>query len=134
MDEYTLEIRELDRRIAALKSAPDGGDPALLAELEDERNILKTLYSAALEFLERGDQDPRLAADLEPLGFSPWGLKAAYDFVYELMEELPVPHAGRTSELLRGIRSLDPAAEVSARLAKRELSWAPHRQAQPPEV
>jgi hypothetical protein len=122
MDEYEIEIRAVDRRIAALKMAPDGGDPILLAELEHESHVLKTVYALALSLEERGAADPWVREGLAQLAFAPWGLKAAYDFIYDLVEELPVPDSRRTGDLLRSIRELDPVAELRTRLAEREVS------------
>jgi hypothetical protein len=94
----------------------------LLRELEDERNLLRTIFEKALALEERGSQEPWLRTSLGLLGFTPWGIKAAYDFIYELVEEIPVPPSREASGVLRAIRALDPVAALTARLAERGLS------------
>jgi hypothetical protein len=81
MDEYLIEINEVRRTLARLKS--EKADEALIEEYEAELRNLRALYQAAVDTLEAGRAEPRMRSALSELGFGDWTLPNVYSFVYE---------------------------------------------------
>jgi hypothetical protein len=81
MDEYTLEINELRRRIAKLKF--DRAPLEIIEELEAQLRILKSIYDATWSLFQVGEQDGRLRGRFEELAFGAWTLHNVYFYVYE---------------------------------------------------
>lgn len=99
MDEYTLEINELRRRIAKLKF--DRAPLNVIEELEAQLRILKAIYDATWAVYQEGERDARLPARFGALGLGAWTFDNVYFYVYEEAVELdPAGHdlASRISE------------------------------------
>ena len=91
MDEYTLEINELRRRIAKLKF--DRAPLDVIEELEAQLRILKAIYDATWALFQRGEDDARLRARFQELDLGAWTFDNVYFFVYEEAVELePAGH------------------------------------------
>jgi hypothetical protein len=99
MDEYTLEINELRRRIAKLKF--DRAPVDVIEELEAQLRILKAIYDATWSVYQEGERDSNLPARFKALGFGAWTFDNVYFYVYEEAVKLdPEGHdlASRISE------------------------------------
>ena len=70
MDEYSLEISELRRRIAKLKF--DRAPLDVIEELEAQLRILKAIYDATWMLFQGGERDARLPARFQDLGLGSW--------------------------------------------------------------
>ena len=81
MDEYTLEINDLRRRIAKLKF--ERASLTIIEELEAQLRILKAIYDSASALFAAGEKDPRLPAGLNEQQFGAWSLDNVYSYVYE---------------------------------------------------
>src|SRR5947209_15287584 len=81
MDEYTLEISELQRRIAKLKF--DRAPLDVIEELEAQLRILKAIYDATWALFQRGEPDAELRARFRALDFGAWTFDNVYFYVYE---------------------------------------------------
>ena len=86
MDEWQLEMQEIERNIAALRARD--GDPVVIDELEAELRILKSLYQTAGDLFDGGLDDARLRRDFELLGLGTWTFQNVYTFVYERALEI----------------------------------------------
>ena len=86
MDEWQLEMQEIERNISALRARD--GDPVVIDELEAELRILKSLYLTSGELFEAGLSDPPLRADFDRLGLGAWTFQNVYTFVYERALEI----------------------------------------------
>ena len=99
MDEYTLEISQLQRRIAKLKF--DRAPLDVIEELEAQLRILKAIYDATWMLFQGGERDARLPARFQDLGLGSWTFDNVYFYVYEEAVKLdPAGHdlASRISE------------------------------------
>jgi|ERR671937_179045 hypothetical protein len=81
MDEYTVEINDLRRRIARLKF--ERASQTIIEELEAQLRILKAIYDSAVGLYAAGEQDPRLQAALDEQQLGSWTFDNVYAFVYE---------------------------------------------------
>jgi signal transduction histidine kinase len=81
VDEYQLEITQIQRTLARLKA--DKAEAALIEEYEAELRNLRALYQAAVDTLDSGQAEPRMRGALQDLGFGDWTLANVYSFVYE---------------------------------------------------
>lgn len=88
MDEYQVEIRDLQRTLARLREAD--ADAPLIEEYEAELRNLSAIYQAATDTLCQGKHDLRVRQALSGLGFGDWTLANVYSFVYELSMEIPL--------------------------------------------
>jgi hypothetical protein len=86
MDEWQLEMQEIERDISALRARD--GDPVVIDELEAELRILKSLYLTAGDLFDAGLDDGRLRRDFEQLGLGAWTFQNVYTFVYERALEI----------------------------------------------
>jgi hypothetical protein len=86
MDEWQLEMQEIERNLASLRARD--GDLAVIDELEAELRILKSLYLTAADLFDEGLEDPRLRRDFERLGLGGWTFQNVYTFIYERAIEL----------------------------------------------
>ncbi|HXA43738.1 MAG TPA: hypothetical protein VNV65_12595 [Candidatus Solibacter sp.] len=86
MDEWQLEMQEIERNISALRARD--GDPVVIDELEAELRILKSLYLTAGDVFDAGLDDSRLRLDFEQLGLGTWTFQNVYTFVYERALEI----------------------------------------------
>jgi hypothetical protein len=81
MDEYTLEINELRRRIAKLKF--DRAPLDVIEELEAQLRILKAIYDSTWALYQEGERDARLPARFRELELGAWTFDNVYFYVYE---------------------------------------------------
>jgi hypothetical protein len=81
MDEYTLEIAELRRRIAKLKF--EHASVVIIDELEAQLRILRAIYDSTAHLYAQGEADPRLPAAFGKLELGDWNFDNVYFFVYE---------------------------------------------------
>jgi len=81
MDEYSLEISELRRRIAKLKF--DRAPLDVIEELEAQLRILKAIYDATWVLFQGGERDTHLPARFQDLGLGAWTFDNVYFYVYE---------------------------------------------------
>ncbi len=86
MDEWQLEMQEIERNISALRARD--GDLVVIDELEAELRILKSLYLTAGDVFDAGLNDSRLRRDFEQLGLGTWTFQNVYTFVYEQALEI----------------------------------------------
>ncbi len=86
MDEWQLEMQEIERNISALRARD--GDPIVIDELEAELRILKSMYLTAAGLLDAGLNDARLRRDFEQVGLGTWTFQNVYSFVYERALEI----------------------------------------------
>ena len=86
MDEYTVEINDLRRRIAKLKF--ERASETIIEELEAQLRILKAIYDSAAGLYAAGERDPRLQAGLDEQQLGSWTFDNVYAFVYEQAVEL----------------------------------------------
>lgn len=109
MDEYQLEMREIQHRIHELEAKR--GDPVILDELEGQLRILRSFYDTALRVLDRGENDQVLRRGLAAMGFGAWNLQNVYSLVYETAMEI---EPGR-----RELSSLIPEVDFESMLRER---------------
>jgi hypothetical protein len=81
MDEYTLEINDLRRRIAKLKF--ERAPVTIIEELEAQLRILKAIYDSASGLHAAGEADPRLQASFRERELGDWNFDNVYAFVYD---------------------------------------------------
>ena len=86
MDEWQLEMDEIQGRLAALKA--HDGDPVIIDELEAELRILDAFYTTALNVFEAGMADEAAHQGLVAERWGDWTLGNVYSFVYEKAMEL----------------------------------------------
>ena len=102
MDDYQKEIADLETQVEQLVEAE--GDAKTIAELTMQLEILKAIYSRALDLLARGRGDEGLRYGLRIQGYGDWTLDNVYAFVYERAVELePRAH----SAFVGGIKTTD---------------------------
>ncbi|TMB86807.1 MAG: hypothetical protein E6J18_00475 [Chloroflexi bacterium] len=102
MDDYQKEIADLEAQVERLVEAE--GDAKTITELTMQLEILKAIYSRALDLLARGRTDEGLRYGLRIQGYGEWSLDNVYAFVYERSVELE-PKAHRA--FVGGIRTTD---------------------------
>ena len=93
MDEWQLEMQEIQRNISALRARE--GDPVVIDELEAELRILESFYATAWDVFEAGEDDPETRRNFTALGMGDWTFTNVYSFVFE-----------RAMEIERGRREL----------------------------
>src|SRR5437870_12586180 len=81
MDEYTLEINDLRRRIAKLKF--ERASLTIIEELEAQLRILKAIYDSAGALFAAGENDRRLRASFAEQELGDWSFANAYAYVYD---------------------------------------------------
>ena len=102
MDDYQKEIADLETQVERLVEAE--GDATTIAELSMQLEILRAIYSRALDLLARGRSDEALRYGLRIQGYGDWTLDNVYAFVYERSVELePKAH----SAFVGGIKAAD---------------------------
>jgi hypothetical protein len=102
VDDYQKEIADLETQVEQLVEAD--GDAKTIAELSMQLDILRAIYSRALDLLARGRADEALRYGLRIQGYGDWNLDNVYAFVYERSVELePRAH----SAFVGGIRATD---------------------------
>jgi hypothetical protein len=87
MDEYTKEIRDLQREVDDLVEAE--GDKKEIEDLQIQIDVLSAIYRQAQELYDRGRADAELRRGLKLRGYGDWTLDNVYAFVYEQAVELP---------------------------------------------
>ena len=106
MDEWQLEMQEIERNIAGLLAR--NGDPVIIDELEAEVRILRALYLAAHDLHDAGLVDDALRGDFEAIGMGDWTFGNVYSYVYENAIEI---EPGR-----RELSSLVPELDYAGRI------------------
>ena len=102
MDDYQKEIADLETQVEQLVEAE--GDVKTIAELSMQLEILKALYTRAIDLYQRGAKDEGLRYGLRIQGYGDWTIDNVYAFVYERSVELePKAH----SAFVGDIRSTD---------------------------
>ena len=102
MDDYQKEIADLEAQVEQQVEAD--GEAKTIAELTMQLEILKAIYSRALDLLGRGRKDDALRYGLKIQGYGDWTLDNVYAFVYERSVELePRAH----SAFVGGIKTTD---------------------------
>jgi len=102
VDDYQKEIADLEAQVERLVEAE--GDAKTIAELSMQLEILKAIYSRALDLLASGRKDDALRYGLRIQGYGDWTLDNVYAFVYERAVELePRAH----SAFVGGIKTTD---------------------------
>ena len=86
MDEWQLEMQEIQRNISRLRAAD--GDPVVIDELEAELRILESFYATAWDVYEAGENDPQARQNFAQLGMGAWTFTNVYSFVYERALEI----------------------------------------------
>lgn len=86
MDEWQLEMEEIQRRVASLKA--HDGDLIIIDELEAELRILNALYVTSLEVFEAGRRDVEAHGGLVAERWGEWNFRNVYSYVYERAMEL----------------------------------------------
>jgi hypothetical protein len=86
VDDYQKEIADLETQVEQLVEAE--GDARTIAELTMQLEILKAIYSRAVDLLKRGEKDEGLRYGLRIQGYGDWNLDNVYAFVYERSVEL----------------------------------------------
>ena len=81
MDEYTLEINDLRRRIAKLKF--ERASVTIIEELEAQLRILKAIYDSATALFADGEKDRQLQARFGERDLGGWTFDNVYFYVYE---------------------------------------------------
>jgi|ERR1035437_8473497 hypothetical protein len=81
VDDYQKEIADLEAQAEQLVDAD--GDARTIAELTMQVEILKAIYSRAIDLLARGVTDEALRYGLRIQGYGDWNLDNVYAFVYE---------------------------------------------------
>ena len=109
MDDYAREISDLKSEIEAMQEVEE--DPAEIAELEMQAEILTELYRRARELYVEGEGNEELQRSLQVRGYGDWTLENVYAFIYESAVDLPGQghHA-----FVGGIRESDFAGLLSA--------------------
>lgn len=79
MDEYTIEMHDLQRQIARLKF--EKAELPLIEELEAELRILRAIYSATVQL--HAEKTALLARRLQERGLGEWTFDNVYSYVYE---------------------------------------------------
>ena len=102
MDEYSQEINEIQSQIDAMVEAEE--DANLIADLEMQLQILRTLYQQATMLLAEGEGNPELRRNLAMRGYGDWTLDNVYAFVYERSVEL---ESKAHSAFVGGIKTTD---------------------------
>ena len=87
MDDYQKEIADLELQVEQLVEAE--GDAKTIAELSMQLEILRAIYSRALDLLGRGQLDDALRYGLRIQGYGEWTLDNVYAFVFETAVDLP---------------------------------------------
>jgi hypothetical protein len=90
MDEWQLEMQEIQRNISGLRARD--GDPVIIDELEAELRILESFYATAWEVYEAGEDDPQARRGFAELGMGEWTFTNVYSFVYERAMEIELGH------------------------------------------
>ena len=86
MDEWQLEMQEIQRNISALRTR--NGDPVIIDELEAELRILHSLYTTTWEIFEAGEGDAQTRRSFAQLGMGEWTFENVYSYVYERAMEI----------------------------------------------
>jgi hypothetical protein len=86
MDEWQVEMQEIQRNISALRLRQ--GDPVIIAELEAELRILQSLYATSCDVFEAGEASAEVRRDFAALGLGEWSFASVYSFVYERALEI----------------------------------------------
>jgi hypothetical protein len=86
MDEWQLEMEEIQRRLALLKA--HDGDLIIIDELEAELRILNSLYVTSLEVCEAGQRDAEAHRGLVAERWGEWNFRNVYSYIYEKAMEL----------------------------------------------
>jgi DNA mismatch repair ATPase MutS len=81
MDEYTVEINDLRRRIGRLKF--ERASLTIIEELEAQLRILKAIYDSASGLYAAGENDQRLQAAFSEQNLGEWTFDNVYFYVYE---------------------------------------------------
>ncbi len=81
MDEYTLEITDLRRRIAKLKF--ERASVTIIEELEAQLRILRSIFDSATALFTAGETDGRLRASFRDRQLGNWTFENVYFYVYE---------------------------------------------------
>jgi hypothetical protein len=92
VDEYSQEINDLQAQVDAMVEADE--DKKLIADLEIQLQILRTIYQQATRLLAEGQSDPDLRQSLALRGYGDWTLDNVYAFVYETSVDLPTEPRG----------------------------------------
>ena len=79
-------------------------DANLIADLEMQLQILRTLYQQATMLLAEGEGNPELRRNLAMRGYGDWTLDNVYAFVYERSVEL---ESKAHSAFVGGIKTTD---------------------------
>jgi len=102
VDDYQKEIVDLETQVDRL--VEEEGDARTIAELSMQLEILKAIYSRAIDLLAHGRTDEALRYGLRIQGYGDWNLDNVYAFVYERAVELePRVH----SAFVGGIKTTD---------------------------
>jgi hypothetical protein len=102
VDDYQKEIADLEAQVEQLVEAE--GDVKTIAELSMQLDILKAIYSRAVDVYTRGKRDEGLRYGLRIQGYGEWNIDNVYAFVYERAVELePRAH----SAFVGGIKTAD---------------------------
>jgi hypothetical protein len=109
VDDYQKEIADLEAQVDQLVEAE--GDARTIAELSMQLEILKAIYSRAVDLLDRGKKDQDLRYGLRIQGYGDWNLDNVYAFVYERAVELEPQQHGA---FVGGIRSADFALMLNS--------------------
>ena len=86
MDEWQVEMQEIQRQVARLQAQK--GDPEIIAELEAELRILRSLYGTSWDVFEAGLADAGVRRDFARTGFGDWTFENVYSFVYDRSMEI----------------------------------------------
>ena len=81
MDEYTIEINDLRRRIGRLKF--EHASLTIIEELEAQLRILKAIYDSAAGLYAAGERDHRLVSGFADQALGDWTFDNVYAYVYE---------------------------------------------------
>jgi hypothetical protein len=109
VDDYQKEIADLETQVEQLVEAE--GDARTIAELSMQLEILKAIYSRAIDLLRRGLEDEGLRYGLRIQGYGDWTVDNVYAFVYERSVELePNAHTA----FVGGIKTADFALMLNS--------------------
>jgi hypothetical protein len=86
MDEWQLEMQEIQRNISGLRAR--NGDPVIIDELEAELRILQAFYTTAWDVFEAGEGDAQTRRSFAQLGMGEWTFGNVYSYVYERAMEI----------------------------------------------
>jgi len=102
VDDYQKEIADLEAQVDQL--VEEEGDATTIAELSMQLEILKAIYSRAVDVYARGQSDEGMRYGLRIQGYGEWTIDNVYAFVYERAVELePRAHGA----FVGGIKSAD---------------------------